>query len=181
MSFVDKLMFWKHEKDPLDFEDPLGNPSDNHITPSEDPLAQSHQDPLSDSFQTSTDPLTPQTQDKYSVHADPMLPPEQSVPSYSDGQNNSSGMNKNVEFYEGGRSTEEWSDQLADKYRAEYDAKQNPSRQQSTDQQSGDQSFSNRDLEVLNLKIDAVKSEVSSLGHQLEKIERLIKDQKKSW
>lgn len=173
----DKLKFWKKHEDPYAFEDPLGSP-----TP--DPLDNSMHDPLGnqygetneplpplDPLQTNTDPLTPSMTGKYDEHVDPMATPAQGqTPAQS---------NPNVDFYEGGRSTKEWSDQLGDKYKAEFDAKQNPNQQPQQAPQG--QSLSNRDLEVLNLKIDAVKSEVSSLGHQLDKIEGLIKDQKKAW
>lgn len=199
MSFVDKLKFWKKDNDPLNFDNAFGGQNDSFdsasgnepLPPLDDP-SQMGADPLASPDPLSApDPLaSPESltpgagvADKYAVPQDPLASNNFSAQeSMAQSQNTSS-----LKFSSGHKSEKELTDSLARKYVAENEAREQQvlgqpqqQNQNGSSQSSSQNLVSSRDLEIINLKLDAVKSDVSSLGHQLEKIERMLKD-KKSW
>jgi len=190
MSFMEKVQFWKKAKDPFNFDNAFGGQDDSFnsadgnepLPPLDDPSAMG-QDPLAfNDPLASDDPLTPGVvSDKYGVPQDPLASPDPLAGS----QSRTSSINPSATFFSGHKSEKELTDSLARKYVVENEANEqramDSSQQAPSASNQSQGSFSSRDLEIINLKLDAVKSDVSSLGHQLEKIERMLKDNKKSW
>ncbi len=204
MGFLDKLQFWKRHDDFLSSDDVMNTgiggeplpPLDDGSTAygsekTADPLAMN--DPLAqEPLNTHTDPLTPNPlgdQAKYALSEDPTMPnavASQQHPSSA----SSSPSQSSAEVIDYSTMSEE------DRLRAQIDRKYSPenlARQEALTQQQSQQSqqanlqsssnagASSKDIEIINLKLDALKSEVSSLGHQMEKIERLLSEKKSSW
>jgi len=196
MSFLEKIQFWKKHDDLFTNDDVLNTGVDAQpLPPLEDPSAnnygmEDHNDPLAhtdpysgEPLNTNTDPLTPNPygdQAKYTIPQDPTIPnssSEEGFENYS--SNNTTSSNMEVHDFNNMTPEDRLRDQIDRKYSQENLAKQDALKNNNLSSRSG--SPSSRDLEIINLKLDAVKSDVSSITHQLDKIERMLAEQKKSW
>ncbi len=147
MSFKDKLMFWKkddHDDFKFDSND-LPPPADTGLPPldGQDPFSQ--QGPSQQ--QGPSWQQQPSSQDPFA----------QQQNSFSQARDPFSQQNNDDALVSRGK-------QLARQYASTQQQESSPQNQKN------DQSLSHA-LEVINLKLDAIRSEVSSLSHRIEKLE----------
>lgn len=157
MSFIDKIQFWKKDDDldslpPSDFDDPFAQKSSDPMSQQPDPFAQQGTDPLAqNSYDPTRDPMptnTPTVQN-------PFEQPDQLSQQGSLSQ----------QF---ARPEQPKVDSFGRKLARDY------VQQQSNPPQAEQKSKPDDTMEIVNLKLDAIKSELDAMGTRIKKIESIV-------